>query len=184
MKNFLKNHPVFLSLTVLSIMIVAGFVVWQLIFCPGCSTWNKKLDTTLQEDSLASHFVLETLEGDKVSLSDLAGKNFLLVFWATFCGWCEKERPDLNKFTKEQKGYIEVLAVSGETKEVLKRYIEEKEVNFTILSDPGGKTQLKYLALGTPNHFLIDKQGKIVAKKPGYATYQDLLFLIKSLEEK
>lgn len=171
------------------VLLVAGFIIWSKFFCPTCRAVEQNLPSPVlnpafQIESQAPHFVLETLEGSEVSLADFAGKNVLLVFWDTYCGYCEKERPDLNRFTEEQEDRIEVLAVSQEPKEMLKRYVEEKEVNFTVFFDPGGKTQNKYLALGTPSHFLIDKQGEIVATRPGYASYQDLLILTEFLEER
>lgn len=207
MKSFLKNQAVFLTLMVLAVVSLTGFVVWQFLFCPGCMASEQRTDSlgnpaktsdlqsrvgallgeqelnqTPQIGSPAPNFILENLEGDEVSLSDFAGKNVLLVFWATYCGYCEKERPDLNRFTEEQEGKIKVLAISSEPKETLKKYVQEKEINFNLLWDSEGKTQIKYLALGTPNHFLIDKQGKIVAARPGYASYQELLRLTESLE--
>lgn len=144
---------------------------------------EQKLAQAQQIGSSAPNFVLEDLEGNKVSLFEFRGRNVLLIYWDSTCGWCEKERLDLIRFTQEQKGKIEVLAFSREQKEELKKYVKEKEINFAILLDPEGKTQADYLAIGTPNHFLINKQSKIAATRPGYASYDDLLELAQTLEE-
>ena len=193
-----------ISVILASILLGVGGIIYVAFFCSSCLAAKQDqsadksseeiagekinlsilgLDEDLQIGSPDPFFTLEDLDGNKVSLDNFSDKNILLVFWATTCGWCEKERPDLNKFTKEQKNKIEVLAVSVEPKEKLKNYIDKKQVDFTVLSDPEAKTQLKYLAFGTPNHFLIDKQGKIAAVKPGYATYGDLLMLAKRVED-
>jgi len=185
-----------------------GLTVWREFVCPECFASEPKQETfskpseipfqvldkeqALEQESGAApqvgspapDFVLENLAGDEVSLADFSNRNVLLVFWAISCGWCEKERPDLIRIAEEQKDKIEVIALSPESKELLTQYAEEKEVNFVLLVDQARKTAIKYLALGTPSHFLIDKRGKIAAVKPGYADYDDLLMLVQSLEEK
>lgn len=191
-------------ITILTVAFLAlGGLVYFRFICPTCqaSGGNKLVEknytqpalitsASLQErnsvpqvGSLAPSFVLEDSAGQKVSLESFRNKkNVLLVFWATTCGWCEKERPDLNKFTKEQKDKIEVLAITWESKETLKKYLKGKQVDFTILSDPARKAQQEYLTFGTPGHFLIDKEGKIAAVRPGYANYSDLLMLSTMLK--
>lgn len=182
------------------------FVVWQLLSCPECHALQPNSDSSqtpiempeeqledqvLEEDQVltenqqtspAPYFVLEDLDGNQLSLADFSGKNILLVSWATACGWCEKELPDLMRFTREQKGKIEVLAISQEPKALLRRYVKEREINFLLLLDPNGKTKGKYQILGTPSHVLIDKQAKIITTRPGYASYDDLVMLAESLE--
>lgn len=196
-------------LLVIGILIIGGIdlLIWKRVLCPQClaskqgqerkvisesfveeeeeedSLEEQKLAQAQQIDSPAPNFVLENLDDNKVSLSDFRGKNVLLIYWDSTCGWCEEEREDLIRFTQEQKGRIEVLAFSREDKETLKKYVKEKGINFTILLDPEGRTQADYLAIGTPNHFLIDKQSKIAAIRPGYANYDNLLELVQAVKD-
>lgn len=199
-----------LIFTILSINLLAlGGVVYFLFFCPTCQATEKGNPTTAvplsfsfnqeeakgapaasETDSIAAPqvgsaaplFILEDLAGQKVGLNDFRGKKpVLIVFWASTCGWCEKERQDLNKFAKEQRDKVEVLGIAWEPKEVLEKYVEEKKVDFRLLADPKGETQIKYLTFGTPGHFLIDKEGKIAALRPGYASLEDLLELVEVL---
>lgn len=158
-------------------------ITWPLLGS-GSQTKTQELEAKPKIGSLAPDFTLEDSKGKEVSLADYAGQNVLLVFWATSCGWCEKERPDLIRFTQEKKGQIEVLAIVWEPKETVEKYISEKQINFPILSDLKGEVQVKYLAFGTPNHFWIDKERRLVTTRPGYASYDDLTRLSVVLEEK
>lgn len=196
----------FIAIGVLGLaIIIGGFILWPAFLCPTCQAAERKLlrterrleqipkqalykaggevQASPQVGSPAPYFVLEDLEGREVSLSDFADKNVLLVFWATYCGWCAKEKGDLVRFTNEQKGEIEVVAIDNESFEIVLDYVSKERINFMVLLDEGRKTFEKYQVLGTPDHFLINREGKIVARRPGYAGYADLLMLTQALEK-
>lgn len=136
-----------------------------------------------QIDSLAPDFISEDVFGKRVALSDFRNqKPVLLIFWATWCGYCAQELPDLKTFTQKHQAQVQVLAVaSGETKPTIKEYIQEKEVNFTILLDEQKEIWNTYLVRGTPAHFLIDQEGKIITLIPGLATMSDLEIMLSML---
>lgn len=194
-KSLLRARILLPTLIILAVGGV-GLLTWRFFVCPECFAVEQKKEEasviSLRADeqvgprvnSPAPNFVLEDLEGNKVSLTEFAGRNVLLVFWATFCGWCERERPHLNKIAQKQGGKVEVIAIVGEAKEAVKKYLQEREVSFPVYLDLGGEAQIKYLAFGTPSHFIIDKEGRIAAIRPGYIDYQELLMLVNSLETK
>ncbi len=127
-------------------------------------------------NALAPYFASEDVFGNKIALSNFRGKKpVLLIFWATWCGYCAKEKEDLKTFTRKHQNEIQVLAVdSGESKQTIKDYIQEKDINFLILIDEQRKIWNQYLVRGTPSHFLIDKDGKIITMRPGIASLADL----------
>lgn len=137
-----------------------------------------------QISSLAPDFASEDVFGNKVALSNFRGKKpVLLVFWATWCGQCAKELPDLKTFAGKYEDMIQVLAVdSGEPKETIKDYIQEKKINFLILLDEERKIWNQYLIRGTPSHFLIDKEGKIITLRPGLALLKDLEMMMTMIK--
>ena len=161
-------------------LIVGVLAIWKLQLSFSSSS---KRQVSLSPDSkgieigsFAPDFASEDVFSTKVSLSDFQDKKpVLLIFWATWCGQCAKELPSLKTFTKRYQDKIQVLVVdSGETKQTIKDYIQEKNTNFLILLDEERKIWNQYLIRGTPSHFLIDKEGKIVTLRPGLAGLSDL----------
>lgn len=193
-KPIKRKRKIFPKIFILILLLVlAGFAVYSFLsnFSSSPSS-NKENKTTILNGSktvavgvMAPDFTSEDVDGNKISLSDFRNKKpILLVFWATWCGVCAKELPDLKVFTAKYKNEIQVIAPdSGESRETLKNYIKEKDVNFLILLDEDRKIWNQYLVRGTPSHFLIDSQGKIVTLRPGLALLGDLETMISMLTE-
>jgi Thiol-disulfide isomerase and thioredoxins len=85
----------------------------------------------LESKDLAIDFTLKDLEGNDVSLSDFEGKIVLLNFWATWCGFCDLEMPDLERLYTVNEDVV-VLGVNvGEDLDLVKEYVDEKKISFS-----------------------------------------------------
>jgi peroxiredoxin len=137
----------------------------------------------LQINSIAPDFTTEDLLDNQISLSDYRNqKPVLLIFWATWCSFCKKELPDLKEFTQKYQSEIQVIVLpSGEVKSTIVDYVKKEEINFMVLLDEQRKVWDSYLVRGTPNHFLINKEGKITTLWPGLATLNDLETMFKMI---
>jgi cytochrome c-type biogenesis protein len=113
----------------------------------------------------APDYVAATLSGDRVSLADLRGRVVLLNVWATWCIPCREEMPALQRLYQElgSRG-LEVVAVSvdhaGAAADVA-RFVEEREIAFTIALDAALGVQDAFRTMGVPESFLIDREGRI-----------------------
>jgi len=116
-------------------------------------------------------FEQASYNGEKIKLSDFAGKVVLLEFWAAWCGPCRKENPQLVKTYKayKDKGF-EILGVSLDGKGDKEKWMKAIENDGLIWKHVSELNQFKntaaimYGVSGIPANFLIDKTGTIVAR--------------------
>lgn len=117
---------------------------------------------------LAPDFQLNDMDGKSVSLSDLRGKAVLLNFWATWCPFCQAERPTIQQIYQEwqSKGLV-VLTVdiinsrTTETPANLADFMQKNNYSFPVLLDVNQLATISYHIKSTPTNILIDKDGII-----------------------
>ncbi|MBP1924693.1 peroxiredoxin [Sedimentibacter acidaminivorans] len=125
---------------------------------------------------MAPDFELKSLDGTITKLSDLKGKNVIINFWATWCDFCIAEMPDLQKLQDEYKDEdLLILAVNvGETKEEVEKFIEENNLNLTILLDKDGVVSNSYGVSSFPSTLAVNKDGEVVVGHVGMLTYEQM----------
>jgi peroxiredoxin len=126
---------------------------------------------TTSVGAMAPDFAQANVDGKEVKLSDFRGKYVLLDFWASWCGPCREENPNVvANFHKFKGRNFTVLGVSldnpGKREDWLKAIANDK-LEWEQLSDLlGWKNAVAgiYSITSIPQNFLIDPSGKIIAR--------------------
>lgn len=137
----------------------------------------------LEEGEMLPDYDLKDLEGNDVKVSDYFGEYVLFDVWATWCGPCRKAmKAYLDNYEKFQQAGIKIVAISVDQKiDAAIEYVEKEKLPFIVLHD--SKEQLDddskrlnqlWEVKGIPTMFLVDPEGKIVMKKVGFSTFDNL----------
>jgi thiol-disulfide isomerase/thioredoxin len=127
---------------------------------------------------------LTDLAGRPVELDGYLGRPVWIIFWATYCHACQREEPDLRRvYESRAGGDLAMLAIDvGEEREVVRHYVEDRRLPWTVLLDGDGSAVAAYSAIGTPTHYFIDRQGIIRSRAFGALTQDDMEAHLAAIE--
>ena len=112
----------------------------------------------------APDFAIKDESGREVKLSDYRGNLVFLNFWATWCGPCVDEMPEMqlvSQVFKDRK--FKILAISLDTDwSYVKKFYGEHKLDFPTYLDPGRRVSELYKVYKYPETFLIDANGSVL----------------------
>jgi len=118
---------------------------------------------------LVPELTVRTLEGDSARIA--AGEPVtLLHVWATWCGPCQKEFPEIEAIQREfgPRG-LRIVAVSVDEgdDDPVRAFAEDKGATFEIGRDPAGSIRRLYQGIGVPESYLISADGRLLVRQFG-----------------
>jgi thiol-disulfide isomerase/thioredoxin len=117
----------------------------------------------------APEFKLTDLGGRPLTIADAHGKVVLLNFWATWCGPCRAEIPDLIELQTKYRDALQIigLTVDDDDAETVRRVVAETGINYPVAMT-STDVRMKYGGIAAlPTSFLLDSQGRVVQKHEG-----------------
>jgi len=132
---------------------------------------------------------LRAVTGAPIKLSNYAGKVLLVNLWATWCGPCRLETPELVKLYKEFRPQgFEIVGLSTENPEAsaegVKRFVQDYNVNYRV----GWATQEVSITLmqgrdAIPQSFVISRSGRVVKRFVGFNPIQTPPLIKEAIQE-
>ncbi len=119
-----------------------------------------------QVGDMAPEFTLTSLSGETFSSQKLKGdKAVYLKFWATWCSYCQEEMPHAQETFEHANDELQVITVNVGFNDSIKRvnrYFGKHKYTLPVVFDGEGEMFRQFELYGTPEHILIDKDGKII----------------------
>ena len=113
---------------------------------------------------IAPDFLLMDMEGNEVTLASFFGKPIVLNFWASWCGPCKMEMPEIQKFYEKYGQEIHFLLVSvDDSLDTAKNFIVDSGYTFPVYFDTTSMGAYAYGASSIPLTFFIDAEGNLTA---------------------
>ena len=133
---------------------------------------------------LAPDFLMTTLDGSQVRLSDLRGKKIMINYWVTWCIPCMEEMmPIKNLHLNNQASGFTVISINGIEQDEINKVQEvaaEFGLPFPVLLDQGEEFYKQYRVFSLPTSYLVDENGVIKEILIGSRSEADLKMLIEN----
>jgi cytochrome c biogenesis protein CcmG/thiol:disulfide interchange protein DsbE len=119
----------------------------------------------------APDFKLQSLDGQPLTLAAANGKVVLLNFWATWCGPCRMEIPDLIELQKLYKDRLQIISLLVDVDDVddAKSFVRAAGINYQV-GVATTEVRMQYGGISAlPTIFVLDAQGRVVQKHVGWS---------------
>lgn len=128
---------------------------------------------------------LSDINNNKVQLSSYKGKTTVVMFFGTWCHYCNEELPILQEIQNEDDS-IKVLLIalpnvgSEKDKTYIDQYLKDRGYTFDVLYDDNSQATMTYGISGYPTTFIFKEDGNVYGYVPGYIPKENL---VKAIED-
>ena len=132
---------------------------------------SERISLRFRLNQTVTDFPLITRDKDTVALSEFKGKVIVLNFWATWCGPCKQEMPELNKLAESYKDSSDVvfIAITNENPVVVASFLEDNKFGYPVYFEMKGMEASRVFNIDSvPTHLVIDRHGYLQFQHVGY----------------
>ncbi|MUT68129.1 TlpA disulfide reductase family protein [Paenibacillus sp. NEAU-GSW1] len=161
--------------------VLAGLAIYQYV-SKDTETTAAAADFKPKAGSVAASFELPGLDEQSYKVGGKQDKLTFVNFWASWCGPCELEAPDLQTLQEKYGKEINLYGVNSTTfdkERAAREFVNEHEFTFPILMDRSGDVTKQYKVSTFPTSFLIDSDGVIRERINGVITIDEWERLIE-----
>ncbi|MEE8308266.1 MAG: TlpA disulfide reductase family protein [Gammaproteobacteria bacterium] len=129
--------------------------------------------------SEAPDFVLKSMSGENIRLSEYRGEVVLINFWTSWCGDCRESMPALNDlYERYREVGFQVLSVNMDRKrEDASEMATSLGMRHPVLFDSGRKVSKEYEVDSLPVMLLVDREGVVRHVNEGYRRGREVIYL-------
>jgi len=149
---------------------------------PGCRSVQAVRPEDVVVGNTIPDFSLKSLDGKTVSKDSLKGEVVVLNFWASWCGPCMGEIPELKQVAANSKARIVGIALDENGAETVKPFAESHQINYTVLLGDQDIFQ-QFNGVGIPYTLVLDRSQRIVKVYRGPVDRGALEADLKTLEQ-
>lgn len=138
------------------------------------------------ERESAPAVVGETLDGEELALADLGGGPVLVNFWASWCGPCIEEAPDLRNLHDAYGGEgVHIVGVNVRDRvSNAQRFEQELDIPYPSWHDPAAEIAARFGGIGPaalPTTIVLDAEHRVAVRLFGAVTFSQLRGHVESL---
>ena len=173
-------------------LFAAAFAVSMITGCGGNESADKGTTANAQpaaeqgkgsglRGEAAPTFTLKNLAGEDVAV-EAKGKPYIINFWATWCPPCQAEIPDLAAFYAANGNKADFYAVNlQEEAQPVQKFMTERKAELPVVLDTNGDAANLYGVRAIPTTVVVNAEGKVVYRKTGGVTKEELEDVINHL---
>ena len=191
------------KLTILSATLLSSALILS-----ACSSASEKKEETNKQTSTSSSsetkatqafdFTAMDKDGKTVKLSDFKGKKVYINMWASWCGPCMREIPELEKVYQKYKDNKDIVFLSmtspndaefknqspqDKSKDIILKKAKELGATYPVLFDVNDRFIINYAIRSFPTHILINSDGTFETRIAGAVTEESLTKEIEKLKQ-
>jgi cytochrome c biogenesis protein CcmG/thiol:disulfide interchange protein DsbE len=158
----------------MNVILSIGFI-WVIVAVVNTYNVEESVPAVIEEKPAinfkAPPFTLQGIDNQSYQIGSSLDKPVVLNFWASWCGPCQKEAPELERLYNLYGDKIEIYGVNMTKEDSLdgvESFLMEYQITFPILLDNTGKITDTYRIMAIPTTFFINKDGLIIDQIVGY----------------
>ena len=133
-------------------------------------------DETVAVGKAMPAYSAELLDGSEFSIAKERGNVLLLNLWATWCGPCRYEIPELEKLHQQHAAQrFKVIGVSVDEggDQIVREFVDQQNMTYPVALDPEGRLAVLLDTTILPTSILVDREGRVIWKHLGVVTADD-----------